>query len=45
MCRALRTRTLRFDLSSRRPQYVAAYGGSGGTVLIGLAGQQIRYTF
>jgi len=45
MCRALLTRTLRFDLSNLRQRYGAAYGGSGGTVLIGLAGQQIRYTF
>lgn len=45
MCRALLMRTLRFDLSSLRQRYVAAYGGSGGTVLIGLEGQQVRYTF
>jgi hypothetical protein len=44
MCRALLTRTLRFDLTRLRQRYVAAYGG-GGTVLIGLSGQQIRYTF
>jgi len=45
LCRALLSRTLRFDLSSLRQRYVAAYGTSGGTVVIGLAGQQIRYTF
>lgn len=45
MCRALLMRTLRFDLSSLRQRYVAAYGSGPGTVVIGLAGQQIRYTF
>lgn len=44
-CRALLGRTLRFDLSSVRRHYIASYGGGGGTVLIGLAGAQIRYTF
>jgi hypothetical protein len=44
-CRALLGRTLRFDLSRVRRHYAASYGAGAGTVVIGLEGQPITYTF
>ncbi|HMS03064.1 MAG TPA: hypothetical protein PKE51_08820 [Gemmatimonadaceae bacterium] len=44
-CRALLLRTLRFDLTRLRERYAASYGAGPGTVVIGLAGQSIRYAF
>ena len=45
MCDGLLQRTLRFDLSRIREQYSAAYGSGEGTVVIGLEGRSITYTF
>lgn len=44
-CRALLTRTLRFDLSPLREHFQASYGPGRGTVVIGLGGRRITYTF
>lgn len=44
-CRALLRRTLRFDLSQLRQHYAASYGAGPGTVVIGLEGRRITYTF
>lgn len=43
-CRALLTRTLRFDLSPLREHFEASYGPGRGTVIIGLGGRRITYT-
>lgn len=42
-CRALLTRTLRFDLSPLREHFEASYGPGRGTVVMGLGGQRITY--
>lgn len=44
-CRALLTRTVRFDLSPLREHFEASYGPGRGTVVIGLGGRRITYTF
>jgi hypothetical protein len=44
-CRALLTSTLRFDLSPLRGHFEASYGPGRGTVVIGLGGRRITYTF
>lgn len=45
LCRALLTRTLRFDLTPLREHFRASYGAGGGSVAIRLAGRRIIYTF
>jgi len=45
LCRALLTRTLRFDLTPLRRHFEVSYGPGAGTVVIGLEGQRITYMF
>lgn len=45
-CRALFTRTLRFDLSPVRDAYRRSYGGTGGKVSLGITGgPRVLYEF
>jgi len=45
LCRALLTRTLRYDLTPLREHFTASYGPGRGAVVIGLGGRRITYTF
>jgi len=45
LCRALLTRTLRYDLMPLREHLTASYGAGRGAVVIGLGGRRITYTF